>query len=186
MDRGDAELIAQWQRGDTTAFAALVRRWQQPMARFLARLFGRPEPVADLCQEVFLRLYQAGPRYRETGAFSTWLYRIALNVARDAGRRRRREPHSLANGELLGHEPAPDAVCERRETSRIVSRAVAELPEPQRLALVLRHYEEMSFENIARLTGTPASTWKSRFAAALAQLRDRLHAVGRGHEEHHP
>src|SRR6516164_513216 len=97
----DAELVRRWQRGDTTAFEALVRRWQAPMARFLARLAHRPELVQDLSQEVFLRLYRAGPRYREAGAFSTWLYRIAVNVARDAGRRRRHEPLPLND-----HEPA--------------------------------------------------------------------------------
>jgi len=186
MDRGDAELIASWQRGESAAFAALVRRWQQPMARFLARLLGGAEAAADLCQEVFLRVYQAGGRYRETGAFSTWLYRIALNVARDAARRKRLDPLPLTNGELTGHGPSPDAVCAQRETARLVARAVAELPEPLRLVLVLRHYEEMSFEDIARLTGTPASTLKSRFGAALARLRDRLHALGLDNEDHHP
>src|SRR5262245_57223557 len=89
MDRpDDAELMRRWQRGDVGAFESLVRRWQQPMARFLTRLLGRPDRAADLCQEVMLRLYHAGPRYRENGAFAPWLYRIALNVARDAGRRR--------------------------------------------------------------------------------------------------
>jgi RNA polymerase sigma-70 factor (ECF subfamily) len=185
MDPSDAELVGRWQQGDTTAFTALVRRWQQPMARFLTHLEGAPGEAADLCQEVFLRLYHAGARYRETGAFSTWLYRIALNVARDSGRRLRRQPRIVTNGELPGRAPGPDAVCEQRETARLVARAVAELPGPLRLVLVLRHYEEMSFENIARLTGTPASTWKSRFAVALARLRDRLYPLGHTHEEHH-
>jgi RNA polymerase sigma-70 factor (ECF subfamily) len=184
MDRSDAELIATWQRGDTAAFAVLVRRWQGPMARFLTHLVGNSEVVLDLCQEVFLRLYHAGGRYRETGAFSTWLYRIALNVARDAGRRRRREPEPLANGELASHTPSPHVVCAQRETTRLVARAVAELPEPLRLVLVLRHYEEMSFEDMARLTGVPASTLKSRFAVALARLRERLHALGFDNEDY--
>ena len=180
MDLSDAELIGHWQRGDAGAFAALVRRWQQPVARFLAHLLGRSDLVPDLCQEVFLRVYHAGPRYREAGTFSTWLYRIALNVARDAGRRRRRQPVALANGEAVSPGPAPDALCERRELAGLVSRAVAELPEPLRLVLVLRHYEGMSFEEMARLTGTPASTLKSRFTAALDRLRRRLHRLDCG------
>jgi RNA polymerase sigma-70 factor (ECF subfamily) len=186
MDRSDAELIEHWQRGEATAFAALVHRWQQPVARFLAHLLGPSGPVQDLCQEVFLRVYNARPNYRESGTFATWLYRIALNVARDAGRRRRREPLPLTNGDLKGHAPAPDAVCEQRELTRIVSRAVAELPESLRLVLVLRHYEGMSFEDIARLTATPASTLKSRFGAALARLRQRLPQLGYAPEDHHP
>src|SRR5919201_1673570 len=89
MGQHDAELVRRWQQGDAAAFEVLVRRWQQPVARFLARLVGRGGPAPDLCQEGFLRVYLAGPRYREAGTFSTWLYRIALNVARDAGGRRR-------------------------------------------------------------------------------------------------
>jgi RNA polymerase sigma-70 factor (ECF subfamily) len=186
MDCSDVELMASWQRGDATAFAALVRRWQQPMARFLTHLLGRSGPVPDLCQEVFLRLYHAGPRYRESGSFSTWLYRIALNVARDAGRRQRRDFTPLANGEPPANAPSPATLCERRELAGLVSRAVAELPEPLRLLLVLRHYQDMTFEEIARLTSTPASTLKSRFAAALVRLRDRLHQLGCDQEDSFP
>jgi RNA polymerase sigma-70 factor (ECF subfamily) len=142
--------------------------------------------VADLCQEVFLRLYLAGPRYREAGAFSSWLYQIALNVARDAGRRRRHEPQPLSGpGPPAADPPAPQA-CERQELSQAVARAVAELPPPQREALVLRHYEEMSFEDMSRLLRVPASTLKSRFATALQRLRLRLHQMGFDDEETPP
>src|SRR5262245_41884856 len=129
MDRTDAELMERWRRGDVGAFEALVRRWQQPMARVLARLAG-PDRAADLCQEVFLRLYQAGPRYQESGTFSTWLYRIALNVARDA-HRRHREVLRLGSHEPVDPQSPPNAVC-HRESVEIVARLVAELPEPQR------------------------------------------------------
>jgi RNA polymerase sigma-70 factor (ECF subfamily) len=186
MDPSDAELMEHWQRGETSAFSALVRRWQQPMARFLTHLTGAPGLVPDLCQEVFLRLFHARGRYHEEGTFSTWLYRIALNVARDAGRRRRRQPLPLSNGELAAAAPPPDVVCQQRELTRLVARAVAELPAPLRLVLVLRHYEGLAFEQIARLTLTPASTLKSRFAAALARLRDRLHPLGCDPEDDSP
>src|SRR5262245_33544001 len=94
MVPSDAELMRCWQRGDLAAFEVLVRRWQKPVARFLFHVAGSGSPgrlnaVDDLCQETFLRMYQSGARYREQGTFSTWLYRIALNVARDAGRKRR-------------------------------------------------------------------------------------------------
>jgi RNA polymerase sigma-70 factor, ECF subfamily len=178
MHGSDADLMARWQQGEAGAFAALVRRWQEPVGRFLARLVGPSDRVEDLCQEVFLRVYEAGGRYRESGAFSTWLYRVALNVARDAGRRRRREPVPLDATEPAAGTPAPEAVCAGQELARLVARAVAELPDPLREVLVLRHYEDMNFEQIARLTGSPASTLKSRFAAALDRLRRRLHQLG--------
>lgn len=183
MGLTDAELIRRWQRGDVLAFEALVRSWQQPVARFLYRLVGRTELVQDLCQEVFWRVYQAGPRYREEGSFSTWLYRIALNVVRDDARRRRHLPVPLANHEPVAPAIAADAVCQQEELAQAVARALAELPERLREVLVLRHYEGMSFEEIARLTGTPASTLKSRFGVALKQLRTRLQQRGWGPEE---
>jgi RNA polymerase sigma-70 factor (ECF subfamily) len=180
MGRDDTELIGRWRRGDSVAFEELVRRWQAPIGRFLARQLGRTEQVADLCQEVFLRVYRAGPRYRESGAFSTWLYRIALNLARDAARRRRKLrplPDDLA-------QVAPaESPCEQRERIAAVSAALADLPENLREVLVLRHYEGLSFEQIARILDTPASTLKSRFAAALDRMRTRLAREGWGTEE---
>ena len=163
-----------WRSGDAAAFEMLVRRWQQPMARFLFHLLGRDDAVADLCQEVFLRVYEQRSRYRETGAFAPWLYRIALNVARDALRRRRKEPLGLAGVEPAASDPAPDTACEQAERGRLVAQTVADLPEPLRVVVVLRHYEDMSFEQIARLLEAPASTIKSRFRAALQRLRERL------------
>jgi RNA polymerase sigma-70 factor, ECF subfamily len=163
-----------WRNGDPAAFEGLVRRWQQPVARFLFHLVGREEPLADLCQEVFLRVYEHRSRYRETGAFSAWLYRIALNVGRDALRRRRREPRQLGDVAPVAVEPSPHAACEQAERGRLVAQSIAALPEPLRVVLVLRHYEEMSFEQIARLLGKPASTIKSRFSVTLQRLRERL------------
>ena len=124
-------------------------------------LVGRSELVQDLCQEVFLRLYQAGPRYRERGAFATWLYRIALNVARDAGRRRRHDPQPLADHEPAANGAPPEHRCEQQELAHAVAAALAELPESLREVLVLRHYEDMNFEAMGRLLHTPASTLKS-------------------------
>jgi RNA polymerase sigma-70 factor (ECF subfamily) len=183
MSPGDAELIQRWQAGDPAAFEAIVRRWQQPVARFLFRLVDQAEQVHDLSQEVFLRVYRAGSRYRDNGHFSTWLYRIALNVARDASRRCRLRPVSLVEQEVPARQTAVDAICQQEELARSVAQALAELPELLRIVLVLRHYENMSFEEIARLTGTPASTLKSRFAAALGRLRQRLQQLGWGPEE---
>jgi RNA polymerase sigma-70 factor (ECF subfamily) len=177
MGTDETELIRRWQGGDPAAFAALVRRWQQPMARFLYHMVQRNELIQDLCQEVFLRAYQAGPRYRENGRFSSWLYTIALNVARDASRGRQRESLPIDEEVLAARSLSPASSCEQQELAGIVRRAVAELPEPLRIVLVLRHYEGMNFEQISRLLGTPASTLKSRFAAALGRLREQLKSL---------
>jgi RNA polymerase sigma-70 factor (ECF subfamily) len=182
MGQYDTELIQRWQRGEAVAFEELVRRWEQPIARFLARQIGRTEPVADLCQEVFLRAYRAGPTYRESGGFSTWLYRIALNLARDAARRRR-EPRLLAGEEPAALDESAEKRCERQELAESVAKALAELSPQLREVLVLRHYEGMSFEQMARLLGTAASTLKSRFAVALERMRVYLEQQGWNHED---
>jgi RNA polymerase sigma-70 factor, ECF subfamily len=183
MGTRDADEMGRWLRGDGAAFEALVGRWQGPVARFLFRYTGRADLVPDLCQEAFLRVYQAGPRYREGGAFPAWLFRIALNVARDARRRRRRDPVPLNGAEPVDPTAPAEALCRRRELAAWMARAAAELPEALRVVLALRHDEGLSFEEIARLTGAPASTVKSRFAAALGRLRVRLEQLGYGPEE---
>jgi RNA polymerase sigma-70 factor (ECF subfamily) len=187
MGHPDADLMRRWQRGDAAAFGALVDRWQQPVARFLLRVVGRPDSVPDLCQEAFLRVLRAAPRYRETGRFSTWLFQIALNVARDDARRGKRAPRPLPDGDEPGDSGPPlAATCEQRELARAVAAAVAELPPPQREVLALRHDQGMSFEEMAHVLNAPASTLKSRFAAALHRLRARLAELGWDGEESLP
>jgi RNA polymerase sigma-70 factor (ECF subfamily) len=157
-----------------------VRRWQRPIGRFLARYLGPDTVVADLTQEVFLRAHRSVGRYRVNGVFSTWLYQIALNLARDATRRARRAP-----APLLVEVPATnshDDSWEQRELAQSVITALAELAEPLREVLVLRHYEGLNFEQMARLLNVPSSTLKSRFAVALGQMRIRLTQMGFGDE----
>jgi RNA polymerase sigma-70 factor (ECF subfamily) len=183
MDQHDAELMRRWQSGDAGAFEELVRRWQGPMGRFLSRMASGPDQVADLCQEVFLRLYLKGPSYREAGVFSTWLYQIAVNVARDAVRRARRLPLPLEGVDPAAPSDGAETASDYQELVEVMQQALAHLPEPLRQVLVLRHYENMSFEEMARVLKTPASTLKSRFAIALVRLRGRLKQLGWSPEE---
>jgi RNA polymerase sigma-70 factor, ECF subfamily len=173
MAQTDAELIRRWHEGQEEAFVQLVRRWEQPLARFLSRLAAQPDQVADWLQETFLRVHRAGVRYRENGHFSTWLFQIALNVARDAARRQRPQ-QTLPEAEPCSTDTPAVVQCERQELGERLAAAIAELPWPQREVLALRHDQGMKFEEISRLLGIPASTLKSRFAAALTQLRDQL------------
>ena len=181
MDPTDQALIRRWQEGDAAAFEAIVRRWEGPVARFLARYGFAADQVADGTQEVLLRVYRAGATYRPEAAFSTWLFQIALNIARDAGRRRRTTA-SLDGCEPLDHVE-PSAAAAGRETAATVQRALRLLPEPLRVVLVLRHYQGMSFEEMSRVCRTPASTLKSRFAAALERMRQMLGALRPDYEE---
>jgi len=181
MESSDHLLMERWRLGDVRAFEALVRRWEGPVARFLARYLCDHDGVADATQEVFLRLYRAGPSYQPRSAFSTWLFQIALNLARDAARRRRIQG-SLPQY-ILSDDADPSTTVVAREAAAAVDRALAKLPEPLRLVLVLRHYQGMSFAEISRLCNVPASTLKSRFAAALHQLRESLGALKPDYKE---
>jgi RNA polymerase sigma-70 factor, ECF subfamily len=167
-----------WQHGDPAAFVALVRRWQQPVARFLAAIIGRDDRVPDLCQEVFLRVFLARSRYRETGAFSSWLYRIALNVARDACRRRRPPMHSLADQEFRAADPGAESRCQQQELSEAIAAGLAHLPLKLREVVVLRHYEHLNFKDMAQMLGIPPSTLRSRFELGMGQLRAFLKQRG--------
>jgi RNA polymerase sigma-70 factor (ECF subfamily) len=178
----DPDLIRRWQRGERSAFEGIVRLYQEPVGRFLARLTGSPELAADLTQEVFLRVFLAAGRYRDDGRFGTWVYQIAVNLARDAARRSARRPTTPFDAD----PPAPaDAAAEDRERTELVAAALADLPAPLREVVVLRHYEDLSFEAMAKLLCTPASTLKSRFAVALRQLQERLANTGLAPERFH-
>lgn len=181
MESSDHVLMERWRLGDARAFEALVRRWQSPVARFLARYHGDHDGAADATQEVFLRVYRAGPSYQPRTAFSTWLFQIALNVARDAARRRRIQ--GTLPEHLLTDDADPSATVAAREAAAAVDGALADLPEPLRLVFVLRHYQGMSFAEISRLCNVPASTLKSRFAAALHRLRELLAALKPDYKE---
>lgn len=177
MESADHALLRRWQQGDAAAFEMIVRRWEGPVARFVGRLLAADQ-LDDALQEVFLRVYRAGPSFRVgKAAFSTWLFQIALNVARDARRRAGRLPPARANDALEPLDAAePWNAADTREIETAVAEALASLPEPLRVVLLLRHYEGLSFEEIGRICEAPASTVKSRFAAALARLRPRLRA----------
>jgi RNA polymerase sigma-70 factor (ECF subfamily) len=174
----DRDLIRRWQRGDRAAFEQLVHAWQPRVGRFLARQTGCPELAGDLTQEVFLRVYLSAGKYRDDGHFATWLFQIAVNLARDAARKSARRPSVPFPA---AEPPAPDDAAEvryeKRERADAVAAALAELPPHLREVVLLRHYEELSFEAMARLLGTPASTLKSRFAVAMTKLRERLDSV---------
>jgi RNA polymerase sigma-70 factor (ECF subfamily) len=182
----DADLIRRWQRGDRAAFEAIVRHWGPRVGRFLVRLTANPDLAADLAQETFLRVYLEAGRYRDTGRFSTWLFQIALNLARDAGRRSaRRTVVPLPTTGLTANGQSVEQTAEQSEEARAVTAALAELSPPLREVVVLRCYEQMSFEEMGRMLETPSTTLKSRFALALRQLQKRLILQGHSPEADH-
>ena len=171
----DHHLMQLSQHGDGAAFAEIVERWQGPVARLVTQLLGPRADVEDLCQEVFIRVLRARDRYQPSHAFSTWMYRIALNVARDFRRRQQRRPQTQAASQDLPSASLPTFdVLARNEEAAAVAAALAALPDELREILVLKHFGHLSSGEIALVVNLPPSTVKSRLQAAPKRLRGEL------------
>lgn len=173
----DDVLMERVARGDEAAFRILVERWERPVFAFLARMLGSREEAQDLAQETFLRVYGNAARYRGSGRFKSWLFRIAGNQARS--RLRRRKVLSwvgLDSGreDLPSAEESAERRVEREDEAARVRRAVSKLPARQREAVALREYEGMSYQEIAEAMNTSASAVESLLHRAVTALRKDL------------
>jgi RNA polymerase sigma-70 factor, ECF subfamily len=182
----DEELVSRSRGGDLDSFNELVLRWERPIYALAYRVIGREEDARDVCQETFLRAFRALPGFKGQAKFSSWLYRIALNLCRDWIRRERRAPVTQVSDEAdlsdlaaaAGPSESVEDLVARRRLSEVVSAAMAELPDEQRTAIVLKEYHGMTFQEIAELQGCPLSTVKTRLYQGLAVLRRALERSG--------
>jgi RNA polymerase sigma-70 factor (ECF subfamily) len=175
----DAELIANYQKGDADAFETLLRRHQDALYTFLLRLTGAPDRADDLFQETFLRVLKQLPKYREEGIFHHWLFRIAHNVARDSKRRESVRLRNVITDDRLvdvaiGTYLRQDEETEERDLMRRVEHALLELPEDQRRVFLLRTHGHMSFREIAEQERVSISTVTSQMRYAVAKLKPIL------------
>ena len=178
----DEELVARSMSGDADSFNQLVLRWERPIYALAYRVIGRDEDARDVVQETFLRAFRALPGFKGQAKFSSWLYRIALNLCRDWIRRRKRTPVVDAPEGVdiieLAAEQGPvesiEDLVARREMSRVVADGMRQLPEEQRTAIVLKEYHGLTFQEIADMIGCPLSTVKTRVYQGLAVLRREL------------
>jgi RNA polymerase sigma-70 factor (ECF subfamily) len=181
MTATDEELVARSVGGDAESFNQLILRWERPIYALAYRVIGREEDARDVCQETFLRAFRGLSAFKGQAKFSSWLYRIALNLCRDWIRREKRTPVvptpegvdvlDLAVDERS--ESIEDYVS-RRDLSRAVARAMQALPEEQRTAIILKEYQGLTFQEIADLLGCPLSTVKTRLYQGLSVLRRQL------------
>ena len=182
MTSTDEELVARSIGGDSESFNELVLRWERPIYALAYRTIGREEDARDVCQETFLRAFRALPGFRGQAKFSSWLYRIALNLCRDWIRRERRAPTVQPPEDVdvmelaAASEPSEsiEDLVARKDLSRAVERAMALLPDEQRTAIVLKEYHGLTFQEIAELLGCPLSTVKTRLYQGLTVLRREL------------
>ena len=182
----DEELVARSMGGDLDSFNQLVLRWERPIYALAYRVIGREEDARDVAQETFLRAFRALGGFKGQAKFSSWLYRITLNLCRDWIRKERRTPVSqppegIDIVELAG-EAAPSETIEqlvgRNQLSRAVSKAMASLPEEQRTAIILKEYHGLTFQEIADMLDCPLSTVKTRLYQGLSVVRKQLEQAG--------
>ena len=186
MTRTDEELVARSISGDAESFNQLVLRWERPIYALAYRVIGREEEARDVVQETFLRAFRGIKNFRGQAKFSSWVYRIALNLCRDWIRRERRAPIQAAPEGIdlveLAAEQGPvesiETLVARRELGRAVAQAMATLPEEQRTAIILKEYHGLTFQEIADLQGCPLSTVKTRLYQGLSVVRRQLEGGG--------
>ena len=179
----DEELVARSIAGDADSFNQLILRWERPIYALAYRTLGREEEARDVVQEAFLRAFRGLRGFRGQAKFSSWLYRITLNLCRDWVRRERRapvvqlpegtDPIEIADERVAPSESVEDLVA-RKQMSEAVARAMAELPEEQRVAILLKEYHGLTFQEIADQLDCPLSTVKTRLYQGLSVLRRRL------------
>lgn len=177
----DEQLMAALAAGELPALDALMLRWQRPLQSFLQRHLQNEADALDLAQETFVRLYRHRAAYRPGSRFSTWMFQVALNLARDHARKatRRRtdalEGLPAATTESLAHPgTSPDTAARRDEEIAAVRAAIAALPEDLRAVLVLFEYEEKPHAEIAAILGLTTKAAESRLYRARDQLRTTL------------
>jgi RNA polymerase sigma-70 factor (ECF subfamily) len=172
----DKKLVERVQKGDKGAFDLLVLKYQHKIVNLIMRYVRDPELALDIAQEAFIKAYRALPRFRGDSAFYTWMYRIAVNTAKNhlAAQRRRpmdveldlQDPEQYDLHAKLKETDTPEGLALSNELQETVERAIAALPEDLRTAIILRELEGMSYEEIAETMECPVGTVRSRIFRA--------------------
>ncbi|MGC9326798.1 MAG: RNA polymerase sigma factor [Candidatus Hinthialibacter sp.] len=185
MPQSDEQLMLESRQGSMQAFELLVRRWDRRMLLYLHRCVGDLSEAEDLRQELFFKVYQKRQSYKADGCFKSWLYRIATNLVIDKHARKSKpatQPFEDVEADYGASIPA-DALNSRQlaslsEFENQIFAALQRIPGDERIALVLRHFEDLKFKEIAELTNEPESTIKSRVYRGLQSMRTELKRTG--------
>jgi RNA polymerase sigma-70 factor, ECF subfamily len=178
----DRDLVASAARGVEGNFEELVRRYQRPISAYVYRMVGNYETSLDLTQEIFIKIYGSLARYRPEFKFSTWIYKIAHNAAIDHLRRAAGRERSLINGSdsdpydlpIESTGLTPEQQSEREERRVEIETVVRSLPTPYRELIVLRHSQDLTYEEIVDVTGLPLGTVKNRLFRAREMMRHQF------------
>ena len=176
----DAELMLRLKAGDPASFGLLLARYRGPVIHFLYRMVQNAAVAEELAQEVFLRVYRARASYVASAKFTTWLFRIALNLALNNLRDARDQKENASLDELQVADRGPSAEQRLVEAARLaeIRGAIRALPDKQRAAVLMHKYEEMGYAQIAEVLGCSESAVKSLLFRAYETLRARLAHMG--------
>jgi RNA polymerase sigma-70 factor (ECF subfamily) len=184
QDENDQQLVQRVQKGDRSAFDLLVLKYQHRVLKLVGRFVSNPAEAEDVAQDAFLKAYRALPSFRGESAFYTWLYRIAINTAKNslvATRRRPvdfdldlQDPDQFDRHAKLREVDTPERVLLTEEIRQVVQGAMEQLPEDLRTAIVLRELDGLSYEEIAEAMDCPVGTVRSRIFRAREAIDKRL------------
>jgi RNA polymerase sigma-70 factor (ECF subfamily) len=183
VEDSDHAAMARLRAGDDLALNEIIDRWQRRVTGFLLRMTGNETTAVDLVQETFVRVYQSRDRFQPKGEFSTWLFAIAANLGRHHFRWHTRHPtvslevgdgETHIGGRIATNERDPSQNLQDQEVSDMVRRAILSLPDDLREVVILSHYEELSHQQIATVSGCTAKAIETRLYRAKHLLRERL------------
>lgn len=187
----EVRLIRACQEGDPSSFNMLVWRWEKPLYNFIYKYVGNATLAEDLVQDTFIRVLKSIKRYTHQGSFSTWLYRIAVNLCKDHLKRKRlpmvslHDYYTTGSGEKIyvqdrvaDERTRTDDSLKAEEREELVRRLLAGLPEEQRIVILLKEYQELTFREIAEVLEVPEGTVKSRLYHALKAMKENLERTG--------
>lgn len=187
MARSDVQLMLDVKAGDEASFELLLRKYRTPLVNFLYRMVRDTGVAEDLAQEVFLRVYRAREQYAPSAKFTTWMFRIATNLALNARRDGRHRQHEVsidqsaddgerdvAPLEIADGQPTIEHELVARDRASLIRRAVESLPEKQRAAVLMHKYQEMDYDQIAKALGCSEAALKSLLFRAYETLRVEL------------
>jgi len=184
----DQRLVVRAQQGDKRAFDVLVLKYQQRIASVVSRYLRDQDEVADVTQEAFIKAYRALANFRGDAQFYTWLYRIAINTAKNHLVAKSRRPPNTdkdinegefsENSVVLEAEDQPEALLARDQLQAVILAAVDDLQEDLRTALMLREFDGLSYEEIAEIMACPVGTVRSRIFRARETIEKKMHQMG--------
>lgn len=171
----DSELVEAFRHGDATGFNELVRRYQERVYWIARRVIGTHEDADDIVQDVFVRVYESLKDFRGDSSFYTWIYRIAMNLSLNTLRKKRIKemlPYDETMEEVLPSDAQTDAPAHRAEYESILERAIERLPAKQKKVFIMRYYDELPYEEIARILKKSEGGLKANYFHAFKNIQE--------------